>query len=131
MHPVSGSSLLSLNHAYLLSLQQVWDLVAAPENTAFGFPDETSPTGIQPAVTIYAWNEFGEGGIVVSNALVDDIRSCRNGAKHANFYNRKQVYFAMTCRAPYQYPNTLFKIVTPTLSHGLSTCHCTVGSYCW
>jgi hypothetical protein len=42
----------------------VWDLVSAPTNRAFGFPDPTSPTGIQPAVTLYAWNEFGEGGIV-------------------------------------------------------------------
>lgn len=46
------------------ALQQAWDLVASPSNHIFGFPDPTSATGIQPAVTIYAWNEFGEGGIV-------------------------------------------------------------------
>ena len=29
----------------------------------FGFPDASAPHGYQPAVNIYAWNEFGEGGI--------------------------------------------------------------------
>lgn len=30
----------------------------------FGFPDASSPSGFQPAFEIYAWNEFGEGGIL-------------------------------------------------------------------
>ena len=30
----------------------------------FGFPDASSPHGYQPAFNIYAWNEFGEGGIL-------------------------------------------------------------------
>ena len=46
------------------ALTQVRDLISAPHNTAFGFPDATSDTGIQPAVCIYAWNELGEGGIL-------------------------------------------------------------------
>ena len=30
----------------------------------FGFPDASKPSGFQPAFNIYAWNEFGEGGIM-------------------------------------------------------------------
>jgi hypothetical protein len=30
----------------------------------FGFPSSAAASGVQPALTIYAWNEFGEGGIV-------------------------------------------------------------------
>lgn len=34
------------------------------DTNQFGFPDASEPSGIQPAVNIYAWNEFGEGGIM-------------------------------------------------------------------
>lgn len=30
----------------------------------FGFPDPSKPGGVQPAVEIYAWNEYGEGGLL-------------------------------------------------------------------
>ena len=30
----------------------------------FGFPDASAAHGYQPAFTIYAWNEFAEGGIL-------------------------------------------------------------------
>ena len=30
----------------------------------FGFPDASARHGFQPAFNIYAWNEFGEGGIL-------------------------------------------------------------------
>ena len=46
------------------ALTQARDLVTDPANRVFGFPDATSPTGIQPAMSIYAWNELGEGGIL-------------------------------------------------------------------
>lgn len=46
------------------ALTQVRDLISDPGNRVFGFPDLTSASGIQPAFSVYAWNEFGEGGIV-------------------------------------------------------------------
>lgn len=46
------------------ALVQVRDFVLAEGNSKFGFPDDTAPSGIQPAVCIYAWNELGEGGIL-------------------------------------------------------------------
>jgi hypothetical protein len=30
----------------------------------FGFPDASAPHGFRPAFNIYAWNEYGEGGIL-------------------------------------------------------------------
>lgn len=30
----------------------------------YGFPSSSSPRGVRPAVSIYAWNEYAEGGIV-------------------------------------------------------------------
>ena len=50
------------------ALTQARDFVMDPENKVFGFPDATSPTGIRPAMSIYAWNEFGEGGILAPTA---------------------------------------------------------------
>jgi hypothetical protein len=46
------------------ALVQVRELVMQGNNTKFGFPDDTSPSGVQPAVCIYAWNEWGEGGVL-------------------------------------------------------------------
>ena len=46
------------------ALTQARDLVSDPSNRVFGLPDATSPTGLQPALSIYAWNEYGEGGIM-------------------------------------------------------------------
>jgi len=46
------------------ALSQARDLVADPANRVFGIPDATSPSGVQPAISIYAWNELGEGGIL-------------------------------------------------------------------
>jgi len=34
----------------------------------FGFPDSSLPAGYRPAFNIYAWNEFGEGGIMAPTA---------------------------------------------------------------
>eukprot|EP00039_Didymoeca_costata_P023430 m.7068 g.7068 ORF g.7068 m.7068 type:complete len:505 (-) comp3643_c0_seq1:164-1678(-) len=47
-------------NTYLL---QVKSVLTNPQNR-FGFPDESAPNGVYPAVNIYAWNEFGEGGIL-------------------------------------------------------------------
>lgn len=49
---------------WVAALTQARDFVLDPANRVFGFPDTTSPTGIRPALSIYAWNEFGEGGIL-------------------------------------------------------------------
>ena len=46
------------------ALREVRALVTDPTNAVFGFPDATAPAGVAPAVTIYAWNEFGEGGVL-------------------------------------------------------------------
>ena len=46
------------------ALTQARDFVLDPRNRKFGFPDATNPAGVAPAVNIYAWNEFGEGGIM-------------------------------------------------------------------
>jgi hypothetical protein len=50
------------------ALLQVRALVSAPGNAQFGFPDATAGTGVRPAVMIYAWDEFGEGGILAPTA---------------------------------------------------------------
>ena len=50
------------------ALTQARDLVAAPANRIFGLPDASAPIGIRPAITIYAWNELGEGGILMPTA---------------------------------------------------------------
>lgn len=42
----------------------VQQVVHAVQVAPFGFPDVSSPSGVQPAFTIYAWNEYGEGGIL-------------------------------------------------------------------
>ena len=44
-------------------LHQVKEQCEDPSNR-FGFPDESKVNGYQPAFNIYAWNEFGEGGIL-------------------------------------------------------------------
>ena len=43
-------------------LRQVREQALDPANN-FGFPDK-SHRGVQSAVNIYAWNEYGEGGIM-------------------------------------------------------------------
>jgi len=48
------------------ALTQARDLVADPANRVFGFPDGKG--GVQPAMSVYAWNEFGEGGILAPTA---------------------------------------------------------------
>jgi hypothetical protein len=50
-------------HEWAVTLQQIRTQVLEPANR-FGFPDASAPHGYQPAFTIYAWNEFGEGGIL-------------------------------------------------------------------
>lgn len=50
------------------ALSQVRDLVTDPENRKFGIPDSSAPGGIRPCINIYAWNEFGEGGILAPTA---------------------------------------------------------------
>lgn len=55
------------------ALSQARDFVEAEENRKFGFPDATSGTGVQPAVIIYAWNEYGEGGILAPTAGWGDM----------------------------------------------------------
>lgn len=46
------------------ALTQARDLVLDPANKVFGLPDASSPSGVRPAISIYAWNELGEGGIL-------------------------------------------------------------------
>lgn len=46
------------------ALTQARDFVLDAANHVFGFPDATSPTGVTPAINVYAWNEYGEGGIM-------------------------------------------------------------------
>lgn len=46
------------------ALTQARDFVSDPANRKFGFPDATSATGVRPSINIYAWNEYGEGGIM-------------------------------------------------------------------
>jgi hypothetical protein len=58
---------------WLQALAQARDFVEAEDNRKFGFPDATSVTGVQPAVIIYAWNEFGEGGILAPTAGWGDM----------------------------------------------------------
>ena len=41
----------------------------------FGFPDASKPHGIQPAFTIYAWNEYGEGGILGNGEVSEGKRN--------------------------------------------------------
>ncbi len=55
------------------ALSQARDFVEAADNRKFGLPDATSVTGVQPAVIIYAWNEFGEGGILAPTAGWGDM----------------------------------------------------------
>ena len=50
------------------ALTQARDLVSDPANRIFGIPDATSPTGVRPSISIYAWNELGEGGILAPTA---------------------------------------------------------------
>ena len=54
--------------ARVRALAQARGLVAAPGNAKFGFPDASAPGGVRGAVTVYAWNELGEGGIVAPTA---------------------------------------------------------------
>jgi hypothetical protein len=69
------------------ALTQARDLVADAGNRVFGLPDATAPGGIRPAISIYAWNEFGEGGILAPSrgngtALLDIL---------ADVFGRKRV----------------------------------------
>lgn len=48
---------------WVASLRQVKAQCQDASNR-FGFPDASAAYGYQPAVNIYAWNEFGEGGIM-------------------------------------------------------------------
>jgi hypothetical protein len=50
-------------HEWAATVQQIKAQVLDPANR-FGFPDAGSPHGYQPAFSIYAWNEYGEGGIL-------------------------------------------------------------------
>eukprot|EP01052_Picozoa_sp_SAG31_P023592 SAG31_NODE_1955_length_6823_cov_2.519780_3_plen_577_part_00 len=45
------------------TLQRAKALVEKP-GARLGFPSSSAPDGVHPALTIYAWNEFQEGGIV-------------------------------------------------------------------
>ena len=45
------------------TLSRTKALIEAP-GANLGFPSASAPGGVQPAITIYAWNEFQEGGIV-------------------------------------------------------------------
>ena len=38
----------------------------------FGFPDASQPGGVQPAFVIYAWNEYGEGGLLAPTQGLGD-----------------------------------------------------------
>lgn len=49
-------------------------------DAALGFPHANGPSGVQPAFSIYAWNEYGEGGILAptvgdGTAKVDAVRA--------------------------------------------------------
>ena len=48
---------------WMAALRQVKEQCETTANR-FGFPDASQPHGYQPAFSIYAWNEFGEGGIL-------------------------------------------------------------------
>ena len=50
------------------ALAQARDLVSAPGNRVFGLPDASAPNLVRPALSIYAWNEFGEGGVLAPTA---------------------------------------------------------------
>ena len=50
------------------ALVQARDFVLAPDNRVFGIPDATAAAGIRPAISVYAWNELGEGGILMPTA---------------------------------------------------------------
>jgi hypothetical protein len=52
------------------ALIQARDLVAAPGNRVFGLPDASAPNGVRGAISIYAWNELGEGGIRVCGGVL-------------------------------------------------------------
>ncbi len=71
-----------------MALSQARDFVEAEDNRKFGFPDTTSVTGVQPAVIIYAWNEYGEGGILAPSAGWGDMMITTVGEVFAN-KNRK------------------------------------------
>ena len=58
-------------------IRQVKTQCEDPSNK-FGFPDASAPHGYQPAFNIYAWNEYGEGGILApckgqGSMMVDTI----------------------------------------------------------
>lgn len=48
---------------WVATLQRVKGIVEAP-GSRLGFPSTSAPSGVQPAITIYSWNEYQEGGIV-------------------------------------------------------------------
>lgn len=64
----SASFIAPTGAEFEAALQQLYGILVDPDNHVFGFPDESAPNGIQPAGSIYAWNEFGEGGICAPTA---------------------------------------------------------------
>lgn len=47
---------------WVAELETAKQLVLSPANAKFGFPDGLG--GVVPALSIYAWNEYAEGGIL-------------------------------------------------------------------
>ena len=60
------------------TLQRAKTIVEAP-GAQFGFPSPSAIRGVQPAITIYAWNEYQEGGIV-SPTEGDQYWNCNTNA---------------------------------------------------
>lgn len=74
-----GASFIAPTGAeFTAALTQLYTLLSDSNNRVFGFPDDSAPNGVRPAGTVYAWNEFGEGGICAptvgsGTALVDAL----------------------------------------------------------
>ncbi len=68
------------------ALTQARDLVADPANSVFGLPDASSPTGVRPAISIYAWNELGVSAKTAESRLHHALRGAhasRGAQTHA------------------------------------------------
>jgi hypothetical protein len=48
---------------WIATLEQVRKRVEAP-GARLGFPSTLTPGAVVPAITLYAWNEFAEGGMI-------------------------------------------------------------------
>ena len=48
---------------WVATLRHVKAIVETP-GARLGYPSSSAPDGVQPAITIYSWNEYQEGGIV-------------------------------------------------------------------